>query len=137
MTSTPTFEPHPPINRAANQIRLLSFKDETPVSLNSRVYDLEDCPPFAALSYPWGSRKNRQNVEVNGLFVDVQNNLREALSALLIRMVKEHAKSLHQKLEPTPVDSEECEYDTLEDNHPSNFEQSYHYAMISADNAAA
>lgn len=79
-----------PLNRTTRSIRLLQFEEPPPgsdvVCCSLETYDLDSCPPFAALSYVWGEAPSTPS-EGPSIFLDwaefpVRQNLHAALCAI-------------------------------------------------------
>ncbi|KAK8101816.1 heterokaryon incompatibility protein-domain-containing protein [Apiospora kogelbergensis] len=73
------------LDYSKSQIRLLSIlpgqKDE---EVNCRCYivDLDDRPVFNALSYVWGDARNKANMMLEGVRIEITNSLAAALSRI-------------------------------------------------------
>ena len=73
------------MDSSSRQIRLLSFREHSGAILSCklRVYNLENCPPFIALSYTWGEEEDAQHeIRVNGVPMIIRENLRSALDSV-------------------------------------------------------
>ena len=60
------------------QIRLLSFESEDRLSL--KTFNLDDAPPYTALSYTWGEPSSEHSVWLNGHETMIRPHLRMALT---------------------------------------------------------
>lgn len=75
---------YPLLDRAKQEIRLLSFTSSTGIELELTTYSLADGPTYDALSYAWGPQNERtdQEITLNNRRVKVRANLYTALQAL-------------------------------------------------------
>lgn len=74
-------KPHTPLDHAKKQIRLLSFRTDSTFDL--KVFDLDDCPGYFALSYAWGSPEDgTSTIMLKGEWFQVRQNLHSALAAI-------------------------------------------------------
>ena len=70
--------------------RLLSFLDDSGLSLHLQAYRLDEAPTYVALSYTWGRASNREgrsnsstySIVLDGESVEVQQNLHDAFRYL-------------------------------------------------------
>lgn len=60
------------------QIRLLSFESEDRLSL--KIFNLDDAPPYTALSYTWGEPSDEHSVWLNDHEIMIRPHLRMALT---------------------------------------------------------
>jgi hypothetical protein len=60
------------------QIRLLSFESRDRLSLET--FDIDDAPPYTALSYTWGEPSSEHSVWLNGHEIMIRLHLRMALT---------------------------------------------------------
>ena len=68
---------HKPFDSQNTQIRLLRLAnpDMDPVTLTIEAFDLEECPPYYALSYMWGPPEPNQNICIDGYSFKIRENL--------------------------------------------------------------
>lgn len=77
-----------PLNRQTRSIRLLRFELESPTTACPRpsclmeTFDLDQCPPFVALSYTWGPPDLSREISVDGKAFHIRENLYLAMSEL-------------------------------------------------------
>lgn len=70
---------------SSRQIRLLSLAPgggTDDLSFDLIVHSVDDCPPFEALSYTWGSAHRTNTSICNGRYLEIGSNLYDALDAL-------------------------------------------------------
>lgn len=72
---------HQPIDPQKTQIRLLQIINSDPdvFSLTLRTFDLENCPPYVALSYTWGPPNPTRSIQIDGCIFKIRENLWEFL----------------------------------------------------------
>jgi hypothetical protein len=68
---------HKPLDLAKDQIRLVKFlpSSDYAVRCTVHIFDRDQCPPYEALSYVWGSDIDTGTIEVNGRPHEVRENL--------------------------------------------------------------
>lgn len=91
-----------PLDPNGNHIRLLRFSDEVGsqpgYALDS--FDLNDCPPYEALSYTWGPPLPTCNITLNGRPFEIRENLSDFLERMRIGITlldKDESPLLHPK----------------------------------------
>ncbi|KAK4494826.1 hypothetical protein PRZ48_014182 [Zasmidium cellare] len=75
---------HQPLDDTRQQIRLLRFTNhdkEEPACELSKV-DISSAPPYAAISYTWGSPQDQRRIAINGKSFDVWQNCHYALTQI-------------------------------------------------------
>lgn len=84
MTS-PQFS-HAPLDRVERDIRLIRYdpiaSDGQDLTYNLESWDIEECPPFHALSYVWGVDMPTKRISLDGKPFLVRDNLSAVLHAL-------------------------------------------------------
>lgn len=73
---------HQPLNTGRGQIRLVRIEraqSDEPLTLHVETFDLENAPPYSALSYTWGSAASTYRIRVDGMWLDVRKNLYQFL----------------------------------------------------------
>jgi hypothetical protein len=73
---------HTPFRDPEAQIRLLHLHAKTKanrISVSLETWNIEDAPPYNAISYVWGSPSERQIITVDGVCVPVRKNCFRAL----------------------------------------------------------
>src|SRR6266480_3266500 len=77
---------HPPLpNNLKSPIRLvvlLPWTEDNKIRCILSIADLDESPPYEALSYVWGCQTDTQEIEVNGRPFHVTSNLAAALCSL-------------------------------------------------------
>lgn len=66
------------LNLSNREFRLLQLKPSTnrgKIECVLRSYPLNDCPPYIALSYTWGSKQQYRNIHLNGVQFPLGRNL--------------------------------------------------------------
>lgn len=58
-----------------SQIRLLRVMPEQRNSYEVKTFLLDQCPPFSALSYTWGTEKGQKPVRINDIRIKITRNL--------------------------------------------------------------
>lgn len=75
-----------PLDRTTRNIRLLQFEAPPPgsdvVCCSLETYDLDSCPPFAALSYAWGEPGGCKDIFLEWATFSVRQNLHAALCSM-------------------------------------------------------
>lgn len=69
---------HKPLSTSQPSIRLLRFVDKTPFGLlqaELREFDLDELPPYRALSYMWGTGADKEETHINQQRFAVRQNL--------------------------------------------------------------
>jgi hypothetical protein len=77
-----------PVDRTSREIRLLKLQtknDEGIIKCDMQTYSQEGRPPYAALSYTWGSDITYTDIEINGAKVPIRENLWDFLSQQLLQ----------------------------------------------------
>jgi Heterokaryon incompatibility protein (HET) len=74
--SSPLFQ-HQPLDPQRTQIRLLRLSDSDTNTINITLgnFDLEECPPYIALSYMWGPPKPIREISIDGRPFNIRENL--------------------------------------------------------------
>jgi hypothetical protein len=80
-----------PLNYDRNEIRLFSLDaaelSKTTIQGKLEVFSIEDCPPFRALSYEWGTKQNMGTVIITGSRLHIRSNLLAFLHLYRKRLV--------------------------------------------------
>ncbi|EUC44242.1 hypothetical protein COCMIDRAFT_53227, partial [Bipolaris oryzae ATCC 44560] len=87
-----------PLDPNGNHIRLLRFSDELGYALDS--FDLNQCPPYEALSYTWGPPLPTSTITVNEKPFEIRENLSDFLDRIRIGITlldKHDCPLLHPK----------------------------------------
>ena len=76
-----------PLEHSARSIRLLKVEAEIvsdlhPIRCHLETFELDDCPPYIALSYTWGDPEPCHDILLNNISFSVRENLYAALVAL-------------------------------------------------------
>jgi len=76
---------HNRLDEPSQQIRLFRLKKPSKISWSGiegtiETFDLDNCPPFHALSYLWGSEWPTRLISLNGLPISIRENLWQFLS---------------------------------------------------------
>jgi hypothetical protein len=68
---------HTPLDQPKDQIRLARVVPNNNTSVDCRLetFDVEDCPPYEALSYTWGSKSPALTISLNGKDFEIRENL--------------------------------------------------------------
>lgn len=69
-----------------NQIRLVSFDRLSLDAIRLRAYDIDNCPPYAALTYRWGDAGIRDAVTINEHPTTIHRNLSIALQSIITQV---------------------------------------------------
>lgn len=74
---------HQPFKNNAEQIRLLRIRPgfRTRIELTIEIFNLDQCPPYQALSYTWGSEDDQKGVYLDGEIFIVHKNLYDFLQS--------------------------------------------------------
>jgi hypothetical protein len=70
------------LKREILEIRVLTLCPgawETPITCNLHKYELNDTPPFTALSYQWGDPREQKLISIDGVQRTIRSNLESAL----------------------------------------------------------
>ena len=76
---------HTPLENPARQVRLLKYLQDTntgSLEFELQTWWLSNVPPFAAVSYIWGSSAKSQTISINGCTFDIGWNCFYALSQI-------------------------------------------------------
>lgn len=75
-----------PLDKTKGSIRLLSINVKSEDTINCQLHvvdNLEECPPFIAVSYTWGAERPTRAIVLNGVEIEIRMNLYELLQQLL------------------------------------------------------
>lgn len=88
--SLPGLYSYEPLDTTKQQIRLLKLAQNSsgPISCTVNTFDLNDAPPYSALSYTWGHPMEVFEIFLNGQTFQVRNNLFRFLETF--RREREH-----------------------------------------------
>jgi len=70
------------LNSETLEIRILTLCPgawENPIACTQQKYNLNDAPPFSALSYQWGDPENQRPISINGVQRTIRSNLESVL----------------------------------------------------------
>lgn len=75
---------HQPVDSQKTQIRLLQIidTDSDNISTVLSTFNLEECPPYTALSYTWGAPRVTQTILIDGCTFTIRQNLWEFLNSI-------------------------------------------------------
>lgn len=77
----PDFQ-YEPLSSPQESIRLITLQHGLPLQGTLRQHKLASCPPYQAVSYTWGSRRNDESISLNGQSFQVHYNLLTILKEL-------------------------------------------------------
>lgn len=75
---------HQALNPSKTQIRLLRFSspDSRTIDTTLSTFDLDDCPPYTALSYMWGPPTPTREILIDGCAFSIRENLWDFLDSI-------------------------------------------------------